>query len=112
MTPYHITTKNAAHAAIACCNVLERVTAPWLIWSAGDEGYLMAPATSRVAQNVRRYFPESIAGEYKRPDRKLINAALVDAKERQSAKNPCRNDERREWERKYKAMRRSMGMAA
>ena len=36
----------------------------WLIWCAGDEGFLMAPSDSSRAAMVRKHWPTEIVGEY------------------------------------------------
>jgi len=36
----------------------------WLIWCAGDEGFLMAPSDSARAAMVRKHWSSEIVGEY------------------------------------------------
>jgi len=36
----------------------------WLIWCAGDEGFLMAPSDSARATMVRKHWASEIVGEY------------------------------------------------
>lgn len=36
----------------------------WLIWCAGDEGFLMAPSDSPRAAMVRKHWASEIVGEY------------------------------------------------
>jgi hypothetical protein len=64
MQPIHIETLKSSIAADEVCHILRKGSASWLVWSANDEGYLMAPASSATARSVRRYYPETIAGEF------------------------------------------------
>ena len=111
MTPFHIE-HSSRKAATICCRVLERVTVPWLVWSVSDEGYMMAPVFSSEAIRIKRYYPECIAGEYKRPQKLKIMADMIEAKERQAIQVFTRTEERKEYERQYKANRRAMGLCA
>jgi hypothetical protein len=62
----HIETLDASIAASKVCNVLRRSNAPWLVWSAGEEGLCMAPDSSRTAASIRKYWPSLIVGRHDR----------------------------------------------
>lgn len=112
MQPIHIETLRASLAATEVCNVLRNSSSPWLVWSANDEGYLMAPASSHEAAAVRRYYPEIIAGEFLFEPVKYIAAHLVAARSRAAIEGPATTPERKAWQAAYKRQRRAARKAA
>lgn len=113
MQPIHIETLKASSAAVEVCNILRKGSASWLVWSANDEGYLMVPASSAVARSVRRYYPETIAGEFmteSSPD--VVSASLVRARRRAAEVGPANSFERRAYLAEYKRKRRAIARKA
>lgn len=102
----------ARRAATACRRVLARSPSAWLIWSVGDEGYKMAPSSSHEADNIRKYWPETIAGEFRYPvERPVLLANLSEARDRQAVRGDNRTDKRRAYEAQYKARQRAKAAA-
>ncbi len=112
MQPIHIETLSAKPAAAQIVNILRNSSAPWLVWSANDEGYLMAPASSHAAYAIRRYYPEIVAGEYLDDPTPIIAASLVSARARAALSGPARTPDRKAWEAQYKRKRRALAKAA
>lgn len=113
MQPIHIDKPGKRAAAESCHQVLANAAGAWLIWSVGDEGCMMAPASSRHAANIRKYWPETIAGEFsRRASRAAIIAKLIEARDRVAVRADNRTDERRAYESQYKARQRAKSRAA
>lgn len=112
MQPIHIETLSAKPAAAQIINILRNSSAPWLVWSANDEGYLMAPASSHAAHAVRRYYPEIVAGEFLADPPQTIAANLVSARARAAISGPARTPGRKAYEAQYKRQRRALAKAA
>jgi hypothetical protein len=104
----HIEAIQAKKAAAKCCQIMSRHSIEWLIWSVSDEGYMMAPAGSREARAVRRYYPEAVAGTYRRASIVELAGKLIEARESQSLKSGGRDDAQRAHDRKYKQRRREL----
>lgn len=112
MQPVHIETLSSKPAAAQIANILRNSSAPWLVWSVSDEGYMMAPASSREASAVRRYYPNIVAGEFLRDPLKVIAAQLIGARARSAIHGPANTPERKAWSAAYKRKRRAMARAA
>lgn len=113
MEPIHIETLKASLAAVEVCNVLRNSTSPWLVWSSSAEGYLMVPASSHTARSVRKYYPETIAGEFMTeasPD--VVAPALTCARYRAAERNPSASPEERARLAAYKRERRALAKVA
>lgn len=109
MQPIHIKTLKASLAAAEVCNVLRKGSVPWLVWSANDEGYLMVPASSDTARSVRRYYPETIAGEFMAgSSADVIAPSLVRARHMAAECGPANTPERKAWQAAYRRKRREM----
>ncbi|THD06134.1 hypothetical protein [Rhodanobacter lindaniclasticus] len=108
MQPIHIETLSAKPAAAQIANILRNSSAPWLVWSANDEGYMMAPASSREASAVRRYYPSIIAGSFLRDSPRAIAAQLKRARASAAVHGPANTPERKAWQAAYKRQRRAM----
>jgi hypothetical protein len=108
----HINESVARAAAVAIRKILVRSGSPWLVWSVSDEGYSMAPASSREAANIRKYWPETIAGEFQHPVlRETLLSKLHNARARQAVSSDNRTDARRAYEAQYKARQRAKAAA-
>ena len=108
----HINETTARHAVVACRNALARSQSAWLIWSVGDEGYKMAPSSSHEADSIRRYWPETVAGEFRYPvARTVLLANLSEARDRQAVRGDNRTAKRRAYEAQYKARQRAKAAA-
>lgn len=113
MQPIHIEVLKASAAAAEVCNILRKGSAPWLVWSANDEGYLMVPASSDTARSVRRYYPETIAGEFMAlSSADVIASSLIRARRMAAECGPANTPERKAWQAAYKRKRRALARAA
>ena len=112
----HIEETNPAIAAQQVGAILERSTGPWLVWSACDEGYMLAPASSREAQSIRTYWAETVIGEMGSAVdiatlRALLGKAATDvARVQLEMCDGARRDARNRWVREYR--RKKARMAA
>ena len=109
--PVQIDECDSRKAASVVCGVLQRAHGnAWVVRCVADEGYQMAPASSRLASSWRRYFPETIVGEYLggRSMATKLAHAMSATREGMKVRDYGRSEARREWERQYKARRRAM----
>lgn len=109
----HIIETNSREAAAKCTDVLMRSGFTWLIWSLGEEGFKMTPAGSHEAASIRKFWAETIAGEFIHPVKQHILAyAMSAARKRQAQRSSSRTPERRAWEAGYKREQRAKLRAA
>lgn len=111
--PIHIETLRASLAAAEVCGILRRCQMPWLVWSANDEGYLMVPASSATARSVRRYYPETIAGEFMaESSADVIAGAMKRARQNAGERSASASPELRARRAAYKRERRVLARMA
>jgi hypothetical protein len=113
MKPIQIPPSPVVAATAAVRAVMSRSpTVRWLVRSISDEGYEMAPVSSREAQAWLRWFPECVAGEFSAMGEGNLPNALLSAKFRVGERSTSRTEDRREWERQYKRAQRAKKRAA
>lgn len=113
MQPIHIETLKASRAAVKVCNILRKGSVSWLVWSANDEGYLMVPASSSIAVKVRRYYPETVAGEFMpESSADVVAWSMKRARHNASEFAPAATPEVRAMRAAYKRERRALARQA